>query len=504
MYRKSDPAQMDVYDFVLPFGGHLDKNNRWVKLRKEIDRDIIDEIYSKNFDNKKTGNEAYPSDLAFGALYIQRTLGCRDRELVEQIAENPYMQYFIGYKEFTTEKPFDPSLLVHFRKRLTEEVMNEITSCMFLENDDNDDKNGGSASGGGGGTIQDAGSDGDAENNGTLIIDATCTPADIAFPTDLELCDKARRWTEVILDHYWSLYGALEEGNTKPRTYRETARRRFLTLNKRRRKSKKKIRKEIRYQLNCIRRNLAYIENYERKHGLKGLLRIETDRLKTIREFHDQQRHILENKTHQVKDRIVSLSQPWIRPIVRGKSKAPTEFGAKLSISVVNGYTFLDKLSFDAYNEGKHEEFVAVMEKYKERYGTYPERVLADKIYRSRDNRRFCREHGIRISGPRLGRRGSNYRDELQQELKEIGERNAVEGKFGNGKRRLGLGRIMAKLRETTGSMVAMDLFVMNIEHRMRICAAFCYEKWRFYVAMMWMEIKVEPVFWQCRMQGVK
>ena len=237
---------------------------------------------------------------------------------------------------------------------------------------------------------------------------------------------------------------------------------------------------------------------------MKGLLRIETDRLKTIREFHDQQRHILENKTHQVKDRIVSLSQPWIRPIVRGKSKAPTEFGAKLSISVVNGYTFLDKLSFDAYNEGKHEEFVAVMEKYKERYGTYPERVLADKIYRSWDNRRFCREHGIRISGPRLGRRGSNYRDELQQELKEIGERNAVEGKFGNGKRRLGLGRIMAKLRETTGSMVAMDLFVMNIEHRMRICAAFCYEKWRFYVAMMWMEIKVEPVFWQCRMQGVK
>ena len=83
-------------------------------------------------------------------------------------------------------------------------------------------------------------------------------------------------------------------------------------------------------------------------------------------------------------------------------------------------------------------------------------------------------------------------------------QRNAVEGKFGNGKRRLGLGRIMAKLRETTGSMVAMDLFVMNIEHRMRICAAFCYEKWRFYVAMMWMEIKAEPVFWQCRMQGVK
>ena len=176
----------------------------------------------------------------------------------------------------------------------------------------------------------------------------------------------------------------------------------------------------------------------------------------------------------QVKDRIVSLSQPWIRPIIRGKSKAPTEFGAKLSISVVNGYTFIDKLSFDAYNEGAHEEFVAVVEKYRERYGHYPERILADKIYRSHPNRRFCKEHGIRMSGPKLGRRGANYKEDLRQELKEVGERNAVEGKFGNGKRKLGLGLIMAKLKETAGSMIGMDIFVLNMEHRMRQYVALC------------------------------
>lgn len=167
---------------------------------------------------------------------------------------------------------------------------------------------------------------------------------------------------------------------------------------------------------------------------------------------------MLENKVHSVDDRIVSLSQLWVRPIVMGKSKTPTEFGAKISISVVNEYTFIDKISFDAYNEGDHNKFEAVVERYHERFGYYPERILADKIYRSRKNRGLCRRHGIRLSGPTLGRPGKNHMEEIRQELKEIGERNAVERKFGNGKRKLGLGLIMAKLKETTGNMISMDI----------------------------------------------
>ena len=97
-----------------------------------------------------------------------------------------------------------------------------------------------------------------------------------------------------------------------------------------------------------------------------------------------QQKEMLDEKKHYVKDRIVNLAQPWIRPIVRGKAKAKTEFGAKISISVVNGYTFLDRMSFDAYNEGDPEEFILAVELYRKRFGCYPERILADKIYRSR------------------------------------------------------------------------------------------------------------------------
>ena len=147
-------------------------------------------------------------------------------------------------------------------------MMEEISETMFLVEDNDGDEDG--TPPGDGDTSSDAENEteGGHGNSGTLIIDASCAPADIAYPTDLELCDSARKWTETILDHYRKECGPTEENGIKPRTYRKTARRRFLNLNKRRKKTTKKIRKELRYQLNCIRRNLGYIRKYEEILGI--------------------------------------------------------------------------------------------------------------------------------------------------------------------------------------------------------------------------------------------
>ncbi len=85
------------------------------------------------------------------------------------------------------------------------------------------------------------------------------------------------------------------------------------------------------------------------------------------------------------------------------------------------------------------------------------------------------KKRGIKLSGPKLGKPSKNRMEEIRQELKEIGERNAVEGKFGNGKGKLGLGLIMVKLKETTENMISMDIFVLNMEHYMRTCIDLCY-----------------------------
>ena len=109
------------------------------------------------------------------------------------------------------------------------------------------------------------------------------------------------------------------------------------------------------------------------------------------------------SNTHRIENRIVSISQPYIRPIVRGKAKSPVEFGAKLDLSVdETGMCRIEKLSFDAYNESA--VLKTALENYKKRTGHYPERVLADQIYRNRDNIAFCSSLGIRLSGKKLER----------------------------------------------------------------------------------------------------
>lgn len=108
------------------------------------------------------------------------------------------------------------------------------------------------------------------------------------------------------------------------------------------------------------------------------------------------------NNTHIVPDRIVSISRPYLRPIMRDKAKALTEFGAKFDLSIDNSFARVEKLSFDPYNEG--EVLISAVAKYYKRNSRYPERVLVDKIYRKRKNLSYCKLRGNRLSGPALGK----------------------------------------------------------------------------------------------------
>ncbi len=114
--------------------------------------------------------------------------------------------------------------------------------------------------------------------------------------------------------------------------------------------------------------------------------------------LYEQQKYMYDHRCHTVPDRIVSVSQPFLRPIVPGKAGKPVEFGAKLDISVVNGWKRAECFSFDAYNEAGN--LAAMTERFREWEGHYPSRTLADKIYRNRENLRHCRERGIRVNLP--------------------------------------------------------------------------------------------------------
>ena len=119
-----------------------------------------------------------------------------------------------------------------------------------------------------------------------------------------------------------------------------------------------------------------------------------TDNIITIHRLYDQQIQMYVNKTHKIGDRIVSISQPYVRPIVRGKAKQRTEFGARLHLSNdENSFGRIEYISFKAYNEGPM--LIDALNAYKYRNGCYPERVLIDQIYHTRENMGFCRQNGM-------------------------------------------------------------------------------------------------------------
>ena len=439
MYK--DNSQMRIEDFVFPYG-ELDPDNDWVKLAALVPWDTAEERYAAQFTDN--GAPAHPCRVALGALLIQRRLKCSDRWLVKHIGENPYLQFFIGMKEYGP-CPFGASTLVGFRKRFREEDMAAILEASVPALEKKDDEE-----------------DDDSSNGGTLILDATCCPADIAYPQDISLLNQAREKLEQTVDEICK-----STGRKKPRMYRQRARRDYLRLSKSKKRSARAIRSAIRKQLQYIRRDVGYIVQFVQNGVI--LTEKQKERLNLVTTVYEQQRIMFENESHSIPGRIVSLAQPWVRPIVRGKVCTNTEFGAKLHISLVNGYTRVERLDFEAYNES--EDFWKAVYRYHDRYGRWPERILADKIYRNRQTLSFCKEHGIRLSGPALGKPPKDQkltRQLKKQEYQDNCDRNEVEGAFGTGKTFYGLGRISVRLKETTCCVIGVALLLMNLLRSLR------------------------------------
>ncbi len=186
-----------------------------------------------------------------------------------------------------------------------------------------------------------------------------------------------------------------------------------------------------------------------------------------VAEVYRQQLWMYENESNRIDDRIVSITQPHIRPIVRGKAGKPVEFGAKISVSCFDNYVFLDHLSWDNFNESG--DFKTQVEAYKNYTGYYPSSVHVDKIYRTRENRAWCKEKGIRISGPPLGRPTKNAsRSTKKQAIEDERFRNGIEGKFGQAKRRYSLNCIMTKLTQTSKTSIAITFLVINLSTLLR------------------------------------
>jgi hypothetical protein len=131
MYKLENDKQPDIKDFYLPFGGKLNEENRWVIMSKKIPWKEIEKDYMKSFSDLDIGAPAKSVRMALGALIIKERLNITDREVVDQIRETPYLQYFIGLEGFQDEVPFDASMMVHFRKRFSDNAIGKVNELLI-------------------------------------------------------------------------------------------------------------------------------------------------------------------------------------------------------------------------------------------------------------------------------------------------------------------------------------------------------------------------------------
>lgn len=482
MYKRHS-GQISMLENPEMFGGlALNPKNEWIRLSHLVPWAEFEERYAKQF-KSHTGQPACSARMALGSLLIKERNKFSDDDVVAHLAMNPYFQYFIGLQEYRYEAPFNASMMTRFRKRITPEMLTWVND-RIIERATEDKESKDDTVGGGDKGPDDSGDEKhsgiapstnttQAENEGTLILDATCAPQNIRFPTDTSLLNEARENAEEIID---LLHTAGMTDGKKPRTYREKARKEYNAFSKSRKKPKKTIRRMTRKLLGYLKRDLVNVMWMKEKHPgclVKVLPKQKLERLGVIIMLYNQQQEMYGSNTHRVEDRIVSLSQYWVRPIVRGKQNANVEFGAKVEMSVVNGFLRVEDMRWDAFNESITLKESA--ESYLRAYGHYPARILADTIFRTRENLRYCKECGIHMNGPRLGRKptdDASYSEEKKLEWLESGERGEIERDFGVGKRRYSLDLIMTKLKHTSEVAVRLVVLTMNLWKKLRLLFA--------------------------------
>lgn len=207
----------------------------------------------------------------------------------------------------------------------------------------------------------------------------------IEYPTDIKLLWQSCNEIYVLYQRYRKQY-KLRTSRINYNKYKAL----FLNYQRCKKKTKKKEKKLRKQLLKFLHRLLVLGIDLKKKHNIM-LSGSQTKRINTIITLYNQQhKKAYGDKNKPIKNRIVSLSKPYIRPIGRGKEVKPVEFGAKVNKLQVDGISFIQRFSYDAFNEGT--QLKKTIEQHQELFGKCTHHA-ADAIYASNENRSYCSGH---------------------------------------------------------------------------------------------------------------
>lgn len=296
----------------------------------------------------------------------------------------------------------------------------------------------------------------------TMYTDATCYESEMRYPTDPKLLWEGIEKSYRIMCEFSSRLNL-----HRPRTKFLDVQKANLAYRKQRRRTKSQTRKMTRRLLDLLGKILKEIRRMERENDEvdKSLTIREKGDLDIITKMYRQQKNHFRSKDcrESIKDRIVSISKPYVRPIVRGKEVRSVEFGAKVNNIMVDGISFIEKLSFNAFNEGTR--LVHCLKMHKRLFGVEAKKVGGDTGYAGTENRDYCKENGIQTSFVKRGRPFSEEKKEkdlVRQELARV-RAAAMEGSFGTQKEHYDLKRVKARTKQTEILYIFFGIHTANV-----------------------------------------
>lgn len=396
VYRHS-LLQLSFESFGASLRTPISLDNEWVQLANVMLWKALDEEYQFEL-TKNAGRAAKPVRLLYSASLIQQRLGLTDRGVVAAIRDTPALQYFVGLFEHKAVVPFSYSSLAHFRKRIADisELINNIINDLVRAKIE---------------ALVPFKID-------SVITDATAVPIKTKYSQDTVLLNQSSLNLEAM---GIAMVHQLDVPNL--RMYHREAKCFWMLFSRHPKQQRGGFRKQVKAQLQYVRRDLSSDQAI---------------RLGVIRILFDQQWYMYTHKTHHVEAHIVSLKQPYIRLIQRGKANAKVEFGIKIDCSLSEGVIDVERFDFNAFSKGQ--DFAATLDHNCDLHGHYPDEVLANTLYRNCLNLKLCKDLEIRICGPKLGRH-PKYIDveKRRQDTDAENRRGAIERRFAFMKGSLGL-----------------------------------------------------------------
>lgn len=411
------------YKFKNSFWGKLYETIPWEKLTKLLPIKKSSPGPAPYFDNQGM----------IAAMFLKHQMGVSDEKLIDHINHNVSLQLFCNMRLGNLELIRDTGIISRIRGYLGEYMdLNQFQTNLIEEWRE------------------------DITHPHLSKMDAVCFESYVRFPTDVKLLWECCQW--VYEKELFSKRKLLRIPLGKEKERFDTQQKKYLTYAKLKRKGYKKSRRRIKSLLNLLERGLIALQQLL-NNFFRGNLEDEFyARLKTIKTVLVQQKYLFINKVNKVKNRIVSIYKPYIRPIKRGKENKPTEFGAKVHMLQADGVCIIEHLSFEAFNECKRLKISTV--KHKSLLGSCHQ-VSADKIYATNENRRFCSKQNIFAGFIPKGRPPKKEVKQLKAALNKD-RSTRLEGAFGNQKNHYGLAKVKARKQATEIIWIYFGVFTAN------------------------------------------